>query len=81
MWESSPTLPWESNAQPLSELDNQCNAVHKAIAIYYSSSEIFTYNISKILLYIIKVKQNFSKQLLRQKCFILRFVSATTHVK
>jgi len=36
------TLAWESNAQPLSQLDNQCNAVHKTVAIYYNLSEIFT---------------------------------------
>jgi len=34
------TLAWESNAQPFSQLATQYLVVHKAIAIYYSSSKI-----------------------------------------
>jgi len=51
----------------------QCDAVHKAITIYYSSAEVFTE---------IKVKQNFtSTAALTIIFYYFSFVSASAHVK
>jgi len=58
------SLAWKSNAQLFSQLATRYLVVHKVIAIYYSSSEIFTY---------INVKQHFSQQLRQKNVLLFEF--------